>query len=587
MPTRYVQLPNGKYLEWPEGVSASDFKAKASRIIQTERPAGLPAGEELPGVPKAPTPAMNKVVNPLPALQTAGNVAVGAGKGLLHTVSGTDEFARKHLPAVMTNSNMGLGPPANLEHVREMATPEGTAQKIGYGGEQAGEFLLPGGAEKKGAARLAEIIPQLGRFARPAANIATSALSSGTINAAQGGSPVTGALMGAGGQVIGQGLKAMAPAVAEGALNIRKLDRAYGKNGGSIGRSILDETRGIRPGTVAESAEDRLAELNPQLNAAADRASVKPNPVRRLLTAPPEEIPLHESPSPRNPKMRPMAFPAKINPEVGLEPRSGNTMASISEYPEINPHYLSGSAHPELSGRISTAQGVLIRPSEVGNGPIPSMLSNPTASLAPARGVLSSAFGTAARQGERTTTGQLYPMATHLGETISGERIPENITPRQLLDLKRGFGNEFIHRWNPETMTGVKGTAANTYHQMANEFNRVVPEAEGLNSRISNLIPVAKRASSEELNAPTMQRAVYRFAAHTGALTGAGVGGAVGYKEGGIPGAVAGGLTGLVAPELIASPEGQMMMARGLYKANALRPLTGSLLQLDRKKENQ
>lgn len=31
MPPRYVQLPNGSYLEWPEGVSAAEFKAKAGR----------------------------------------------------------------------------------------------------------------------------------------------------------------------------------------------------------------------------------------------------------------------------------------------------------------------------------------------------------------------------------------------------------------------------------------------------------------------------------------------------------------------------------------------------------------------------
>ena len=31
--TRYVELPNGSYLEWPEGVSAADFKAKAQRLL--------------------------------------------------------------------------------------------------------------------------------------------------------------------------------------------------------------------------------------------------------------------------------------------------------------------------------------------------------------------------------------------------------------------------------------------------------------------------------------------------------------------------------------------------------------------------
>jgi hypothetical protein len=30
--SRYVQMPNGSYLEWPEGVSAAEFKAKAAKI---------------------------------------------------------------------------------------------------------------------------------------------------------------------------------------------------------------------------------------------------------------------------------------------------------------------------------------------------------------------------------------------------------------------------------------------------------------------------------------------------------------------------------------------------------------------------
>jgi hypothetical protein len=33
--SRYVQLPNGSYLEWPEGVSAEEFKAKAGKLMGT------------------------------------------------------------------------------------------------------------------------------------------------------------------------------------------------------------------------------------------------------------------------------------------------------------------------------------------------------------------------------------------------------------------------------------------------------------------------------------------------------------------------------------------------------------------------
>ena len=417
--------------------------------------------------------------------QQAGTMAKDFGTGVLKGAGSTlnnlghivyPDWLAKHI----------TGAPS-AEQQEGYFAPKNTTQAVGKGVEQVGEFMVPGGAEERGAAKLAEMAPRLGKFAEPLAHMATSALSSGAVNAAQGGSPITGAAMGAGGQVIGQGLKAMAPAVAEGALNIRKLDRAYGKGGGNIGRAILNETRGIRPGTVAESAEERLGELNPQLNAMADKASA--------------------------------------------------------------------------------------------NGPI--------ASMTPGRDVISNANDLATRQGERTTASQLEPMSTHLGETMAGQAIPSDVTPRQLLDLKRGFGNEFIHRWNPETMTGVKGTAGRVYHAMGQEFNRTVPEAEELNSRISNLIPVSKRASSAELNAPTMQRAVNRFAAHTGALTGAGIGGTLGYREGGLPGAVAGGLTGVLAPELIASPEGEMATARLLNKASGLKPLVGTGAQFTRKRSGE
>jgi hypothetical protein len=32
---RYVQLPNGSYLEWPEGISAEEFKTKAAKLMGT------------------------------------------------------------------------------------------------------------------------------------------------------------------------------------------------------------------------------------------------------------------------------------------------------------------------------------------------------------------------------------------------------------------------------------------------------------------------------------------------------------------------------------------------------------------------
>jgi hypothetical protein len=41
VPDRYVQLPNGSYLQWPEGVSAATFKAKATKLMG-EKPSTPP-----------------------------------------------------------------------------------------------------------------------------------------------------------------------------------------------------------------------------------------------------------------------------------------------------------------------------------------------------------------------------------------------------------------------------------------------------------------------------------------------------------------------------------------------------------------
>lgn len=60
MPTR-VQLPDGSIGEFPDGMSQSDIEGVLQKQYggpQSSRPAGLPAGQSLPGMPGAPTVAM-------------------------------------------------------------------------------------------------------------------------------------------------------------------------------------------------------------------------------------------------------------------------------------------------------------------------------------------------------------------------------------------------------------------------------------------------------------------------------------------------------------------------------------------------
>jgi hypothetical protein len=408
----------------------------------------------------------------------------------------------------------------------QMVKPQGMAQTLGKGTEQAAEFLIPGAGEEAGAAKLASMAPKLGKAALPLAKVATSAIVSGLVNKAQGGNFSTGAMMGAGGQVVGQGLKAAAPALAESGLNITKAMRGRGRD---IGQAVLDETSGIRPSTVAKSAKNKISSLFGERQSILDKSSLKPNPVRGLLSAPAEEIPLHEQP----------------------------------------------------------LQGVLIRPAAVGRGAIPSTLPNDVASLGPARRVLADAMSSARGMEAPTLHGQVSNMSDflHTG-AVSGEAIPMNVTPSRLGRLQQGFSDEHL-TWNPNIHERANAAGQRAYGAMTGELERTAPETVPLNSRISNLIPAQRAADSLTRESSVGQKVLGRFGAHTGALAGAGIGGGIGYKEGGVPGALAGIVSGAVAPELIASPEGKLAMARLLNKTAALRPLVGTAAQFTRKKDDE
>jgi hypothetical protein len=205
--------------------------------------------------------------SPLEVAKTGAlDLAKGVGEGALNTISSTDEFARKHLPAFMTNSNLGFGPPADLQHIRDLATPADTTQAIGKGAEQAGEFLLPTGLEE-GAAKFGGEL--LGHGGEVAGKVLGSAVHSGTVNKVQGGSFGKGAALGAGGTVVGEGMKAAAPLLAESALGVRGTDKMYGR---TVGDAIMEDTEGVRPSTIEGSARVKIGELKPELEQAAAEA---------------------------------------------------------------------------------------------------------------------------------------------------------------------------------------------------------------------------------------------------------------------------------------------------------------------------
>ena len=405
-------------------------------------------------------PSMTQTV-----LGTAKDLGIGALKGAGQTATNIGSIVYPHwLERALT------GKDASQDEAK-LYSPTSTAQKIGKAGEQVGEFFVPGGAED----RVAEHLGDIGK-ATSLIKPAVRTIMGESVNEAQGGTPGMGAVGTAGGEAVGAGLRAVAPHIAESALGIPKAARAFGKTPGA---AILNETRGIRPETIAQSAQERLGQLTPQLESAA------------------------------------AASPAK-------------------------------------------------------------------ASLLPARHIVMDAGNKAASQNAEGLFNQLGKQ----GDFLSYGGPSGEVSPQKLLDLKRGFNEEHL-RWNPEMHDRALSTGRQAYNALDQELDRTVPESAGLNQRISSLIPVTQRAESVSRNAPTIQRALGRFGAHTGALTLGGIGAAGGYKEGGLPGAVSGGLTGVLAPELISSPEGQMAVARSLNAVRGLRPAVGGALQIDRKKETK
>ncbi len=279
---------------------------------------------------------------------------------------------------------------------------------------------------------------------------------------------------------VGRGLKLAAEPVAESALGIQRMQRAYGKTPGA---AVLEETTGFKPATVANSAKNKLTQLNSELE-------------NKVATS---NIPTSLAPA------------RKVIADRARVAASGNSSYTPDELAQMQ------------------AQLTVPRRGFAG------ATSYPPGAATPIK-------------------------ITPAGAVVPGPSPPLTISeiqdPATMLRMKREFGNDFT-KWNPLHPQKEMVTARQAYGAMDNQLDQT-PGVDKLNQRISSLIPVKERGELEDLGAGVTQRAAHRVAAHTGAL----VAGAEGYHLGGLPGAVA----GIVGPELLASPTGQMAVARGLYR---------------------
>ena len=213
----------------------------------------------------------------------AGKEALqGVGAGALHSVQGISGLINK-IPIVGEK----LAPAEGVKAMTPLATPPSSIPgAVGYGGEQLGEMLAPGAGEEVAAGKLAKAIPIAGKYAEPIARGITSAGFTGLINKIQGGDFTTGALAGAGGETAAAAGKALAPRMAETALRVTAPIR--GKNP-DFGKTVLEETKGIRPATIAQEAGDKAHTLTGEMEqgvhaATASGAGGSTSPAQQALS---------------------------------------------------------------------------------------------------------------------------------------------------------------------------------------------------------------------------------------------------------------------------------------------------------------
>ncbi len=460
---------------------------------------GIPVGDQQPAVPAATEEpkSLPGFLSNIPA--SAGRLLGNMGQAILHPIDTAQGVG------TLLGGMAGEGAPGTWQSQVAYPAFRGAMEglKNRYGGlkeigntlysdpvgaaADASALLGAGGGLLRGAGAIADA-GGAGRIAGLLRGAATGAETAGDV-----ANPLTLPLKGA-----GEALKVGARGLAKSALSLPSKAEAYGA---TPAKALLEETRGVRPATIAESARGRIGELSNELESRAAAAPGKTSlaPARSLL----EDK---------------MLRAAQANSEA--TPRELEPMHRFLTVPG-----------PQFAGEREFAPA----PGPVGPSPI----------LGP--------------------NGQ--PLPSSVQPQI--ERVAEQQSPSDLLKMKRQFDTDFVSNWSPTANTkGQLGVARQVHHALGSEINRAVPEAAGLNQRISSLIPVERSANMADLSAGPIERGLNRATRPTGALIPA----IFGLHEGGVPGLA----TMLAGQELLSSPTAKMIGARGAYGggAGAAAPIT-------------
>lgn len=250
----------------PKYISTDPNAGQATKYLSTDpnagqqvSPSAAPPPASVPSFASSnPTESYAKYI-----AQQAGQGLIGAGKGALNTVGTIGKYL----------TSWAFSPQQNQQADAQMAAltaPKNTAQKVGYGGEQVGEFLIPGLGEED-TANLASKLPFIGRTLAEhpqLANYGADVLRSGTQSATQGTGFLPGAAAGAVGGAIGQGARTIGGKIARGAAGVTEKQLRYGA---SPEDEILN-LPGIRPATLKASAAAKATQLTSEMEQKLDQA---------------------------------------------------------------------------------------------------------------------------------------------------------------------------------------------------------------------------------------------------------------------------------------------------------------------------
>lgn len=187
---------------------------------------------------------------------TLGQIGMGAAREGAQLASGAYGFGRGTLDLIpgVKNSQFGQQMQQNQQQLDNAAQPQNVGEAMGKTGAQIGSYLLPAKAESA----LADLAPEELKFL---ARIGASSLSSGSMNALNGGSFATGAATGAGVGTLSEGARAfLAPALVRSAIP--------GGISKDSANAFLSETRGFKPSVALNSTKDAITQAGAERDAA-------------------------------------------------------------------------------------------------------------------------------------------------------------------------------------------------------------------------------------------------------------------------------------------------------------------------------